>query len=211
MTRNPTRNAGRDAGRDSTLSRMARERQADRAAGRPERGLLTGRGRSARASDPEEELEDLEGETDERLDDDIDDYEDDPQPRPRVGAKRTMLAAIRQVPQYLRLLLGLMRDGRVSRLDRLFVLGAAAYIISPLDFIPDLIPFLGQIDDVYLLVLAVQRLVDNAGRRVLLDHWTGDPRDLADVNLAGMVNAAAFFLPDGIRKRLRGFARGRGR
>jgi len=65
----------------------------------------------------------------------------------------------------------------------------------PIDLIPDFIPFFGEIDDVFLLVLALQRLVENAGRAVLLDHWTGEPADLADLNLRGALTAAAFLLP----------------
>jgi uncharacterized membrane protein YkvA (DUF1232 family) len=110
---------------------------------------------------------------------------------------------IRQLPQYLRLLGGLLTDRRVAGIDKLFVLGAIVYIVTPIDLIPDFIPFFGEIDDVYLLVIALQRLVENAGRLVLLDHWTGNPRDLADLNLRGALMAAAFFLPKRIRRRLR--------
>jgi uncharacterized membrane protein YkvA (DUF1232 family) len=122
---------------------------------------------------------------------------------PRTGAKRTVLYYIRQLPQYLRLLSGLVTDRRVSMVDKLLVVGAIAYIVMPIDLIPDFIPFFGEIDDLYILVLALQRLVSNAGRVVLLDHWTGDPRDLADLNLRGALTAAAFFLPTRIRRRLR--------
>ena len=122
---------------------------------------------------------------------------------PRRGAKRTVMYYIRQLPQYLRLLGGLLTDRRVARIDKLFVLGAIVYIVTPIDLIPDFIPFFGEIDDVYLLVIALQRLVENSGRLVLLDHWTGNPRDLADLNLRGALMAAAFFLPKRIRRRLR--------
>lgn len=122
---------------------------------------------------------------------------------PRTGAKRTVMYYIRQLPQYLRLLGGLIGDGRVSMVDKLLVMGAMAYIVMPIDVIPDFIPFFGEIDDLYLLVLALQRLVANAGRSVLLNHWTGDPEDLADLNLRGALSAAAFFLPRRIRRRLR--------
>ena len=74
--------------------------------------------------------------------------------QPRTGAKRTVVRAIRQIPSYIRLLFGLMRDGRVSRMDRLMVVGAIAYMISPLDFIPDFIPVLGYVDDVAVVALA---------------------------------------------------------
>jgi len=122
---------------------------------------------------------------------------------PRRGAKRTVMHYIRQLPQYLRLLGGLLTDRRVATVDKLLVLGAIVYIVTPIDLIPDFIPFFGEIDDLYLLVLALQRLVANAGRLVLLDHWRGDPEDLADLNLRGALTAAAFFLPRRIRRRLR--------
>jgi uncharacterized membrane protein YkvA (DUF1232 family) len=126
---------------------------------------------------------------------------------PRSGAKKTMMHYIRQLPNYLRLLVGLMTDRRVSGTDKLLVAGALAYIIMPFDFIPDFIPFLGEVDDVYLLVLALQRLIGNAGRATLLAHWSGAAEDLADMNLRAVFSAAAFFLPARIRRRLRGLSR----
>ncbi len=127
--------------------------------------------------------------------------------RPRTGAKRTVMDTIRQLPHYLRLLGGLLLDRRVSALDKALVAGAIAYILLPLDLIPDVIPFMGEVDDVFLLMTALQRLVENAGRRVLLDHWSGDPHELADLNLKRVVSAAAFFLPLSMRRRLKGIAR----
>ncbi len=129
--------------------------------------------------------------------------------RPRTGAKRTVAGAIRHIPSYIRLLFGLMRDSRVSRLDRLLVVGALAYLISPLDFVPDVIPFFGQVDDVFLVMLAVQRLMDQAGRRVLLDHWRGPIEEISRLNVTRVVGAASFFLPPHLRRRLRKMVRRR--
>jgi uncharacterized membrane protein YkvA (DUF1232 family) len=122
---------------------------------------------------------------------------------PRTGQKRTVVYYIKQLPQYLRLLGGLIGDRRVSMVDKLLVAGAMAYILMPIDLIPDFIPFFGEVDDLYVLVLALQRLISNAGRLVLMDHWSGEPSDLADLNLRGALSAAAFFLPKRIRRRLR--------
>lgn len=122
---------------------------------------------------------------------------------PRRGAKRTVMYYIRQLPAYVRLLGGLLSDKRVSMVDKLIVAGAIAYIVMPIDLIPDFIPFFGEVDDLFVLILALQRLVERAGRDVLLDHWSGDPSDLADLNLRGALTAAAFFLPKRIRRRLR--------
>ncbi|MDB4878013.1 MAG: hypothetical protein JWM41_4459 [Gemmatimonadetes bacterium] len=127
---------------------------------------------------------------------------------PRTGAKRTVIYYIKQLPQYMRLLGGLLGDRRVSMVDKLLVAGALAYIVMPIDLIPDFIPFFGEIDDLFVLVLALQRMIENAGRTVLLDHWSGNPTDLADLNLRGALSAAAFFLPKRIRRRLRVIGRG---
>lgn len=132
---------------------------------------------------------------------------DDVPSRPRTGAKRTLTATMRELPNYLRLLWGLMTDRRVQQVDKLLVAGAIAYILMPLDWIPDFIPFFGEIDDVFLLVMSLQRLVQSAGRRVLLDHWVGEPEALEDLNMTRVVAAAAFFLPRRIRRRLRAIGR----
>lgn len=122
---------------------------------------------------------------------------------PRRGAKRTLMGTIQALPQYLKLFYGLFRDPRVNRLDKWLVGAAIAYVLAPIDFIPDVIPFLGQVDDVFLLVTALQRLLMNAGRRVVLSHWTGEPSELNAAHLEAVVGAAAFFLPGKMRKRLR--------
>jgi uncharacterized membrane protein YkvA (DUF1232 family) len=127
--------------------------------------------------------------------------------RPRTGAKHTIAHYIGQLPKYLRLLAGLLTDRRVSTVDKLLVGAAIAYIVAPIDFLPDFVPFLGQVDDVYLLVLALRRLMRNAGRRVVLEHWGGEASDLAAINLQRALSAAAFFLPGRVRRRVRGLAR----
>lgn len=127
----------------------------------------------------------------------------DPVPAPRTGAKRTVIYYMKQLPAYIRLLGGLLMDRRVATMDKLLVAGAMAYIAMPFDLIPDFIPFVGEVDDVFILVLALQRLISNAGRPVVMAHWTGAMDDLADLNLREALLAAAFFLPRSIRRRLK--------
>jgi uncharacterized membrane protein YkvA (DUF1232 family) len=125
-----------------------------------------------------------------------------PPRRPRTGARRTLVAAIMAMPRYLRMLGGLIMDSRVAWVDKLLLAGAVAYAIMPIDLIPDFIPVIGQADDVFFLMLAVRRLIGNAGRRVVLDHWRGHPDEMSDEHLAATVSAAAFFLPRIVRRRL---------
>src|SRR5215211_7055100 len=126
---------------------------------------------------------------------------------PRTGAKRTVMGTISELPNFLRLLYGLITDNRVNSIDKLVVAGAIAYILLPIDVIPDFIPFLGEVDDVFLLILALQRLIANAGRSVVQAYWPGDPSELNALNLEKILAAAAFFLPRRMRRRLRAIGR----
>jgi uncharacterized membrane protein YkvA (DUF1232 family) len=126
---------------------------------------------------------------------------------PRTGAKRTLMSTVKDLPNFLRLLGGLLTDRRVSNTDKLLVAGAIAYVVMPMDIIPDYIPFLGEVDDLFVLVLALQRLIANAGRTVIQDHWMGDPDQLKELDLERVLVAAAFFLPRRIRRRLRTLGR----
>lgn len=67
----------------------------------------------------------------------------------------------------------LMIDSRVPRTERALFAGALIYAIIPLDFIPDMIPFVGQIDDLFLIAMTLLRLVDRTDDNVVREHWRG--------------------------------------
>ena len=102
---------------------------------------------------------------------------------------------------------GLLTDRRVAALDKVLLAIAVAYVVAPIDLIPDFIPFIGQVDDVFIVVLALRRLISNAGMNVIRDHWDGAIEDLHPTALQEVLLAAAFFLPRRIRRRLRKIAR----
>lgn len=56
----------------------------------------------------------------------------------------------------VRLAVRLLREPRVPLLTRAVPLLAALYLISPLDFIPDIFPIIGQLDDLGIAVLALE-------------------------------------------------------
>lgn len=133
---------------------------------------------------------------------------DDLIPRPRlrrrargIGADRETLKSLaRAIPSFLKMLWRLYGDARVSRLDKAIVLATIGYILMPMDLIPDFIPFLGQVDDIYLLALALDRLLNNAGIDVLLDHWEGEVSSLEMAISA--LDKAGSFLPEQVRNLL---------
>jgi uncharacterized membrane protein YkvA (DUF1232 family) len=138
-----------------------------------------------------------------------------PRRSPRVAAKRArasraparaveldLRGLVREIPHFLKLLWGLARDPRVSKTDKAIVVGAIAYAALPSDLIPDWIPGLGEIEDVFLVALALSRLLSHAGEEVLLDHWEGDEETLESAIEA--LDGATQFLPSTLRGLLTG-------
>jgi uncharacterized membrane protein YkvA (DUF1232 family) len=77
------------------------------------------------------------------------------------------------LPNMIILTARLMVDTRVPRTERALFAAALIYAIIPFDFIPDMIPFVGQIDDVLLISMTLLRLVDRTDDRVVREHWRG--------------------------------------
>jgi len=48
---------------------------------------------------------------------------------------------------------------------------AVIYAIIPFDFIPDMIPFVGQVDDLFLISLTLLRLIDHTDDMIVREHW----------------------------------------
>ena len=69
------------------------------------------------------------------------------------------------LPNMLKLLAIFERQPRAFSGKALFA-AAIVYVIVPLDFIPDIFPFIGQIDDVYLVALTLLRLINRSDEKV---------------------------------------------
>lgn len=69
-------------------------------------------------------------------------------------------ALIKRLPAYGRLAWNLARDPRLSKARRLAVLAGAAYVISPVDLVPGIIPLAGQLDDLLVALGAIRLALD---------------------------------------------------
>lgn len=108
-------------------------------------------------------------------------------------AKAKLLDFINLIPAFIKLMYQLAKDPRVSLSDKAILAAAVAYVFSPLDLIPDVLPFLGQVDDAYIVAIALQRLINSAGPDILKEHWEGSMEVFN--TLQNAVEAALFFLP----------------
>jgi uncharacterized membrane protein YkvA (DUF1232 family) len=66
------------------------------------------------------------------------------------------IIALKNLMKTGRLALRLLRDPRVPLYAKVVPLLGILYALSPLDFLPDLFPVLGQLDDLAILAAALQ-------------------------------------------------------
>lgn len=111
----------------------------------------------------------------------------------RKKARGFLRNVVMLIPNFLKLLYRLFKDSRVPTTEKALLIGAIVYVISPLDLIPDVIPFVGEVDDLYLVSLTLLRLFNRAPDEAIYEHWDGGG-DLPRI-LNGIVRAAQWILP----------------
>ena len=77
------------------------------------------------------------------------------------------------LPNMFVLLGRLLKDSRVPLAEKALFAAAIVYVIMPLDFIPDVFPFIGQVDDIYLVALTLLRLLNRTDETIVREHWSG--------------------------------------
>jgi uncharacterized membrane protein YkvA (DUF1232 family) len=90
--------------------------------------------------------------------------------RPKGAPIRELLAL---TPDLLRLLRSLIGDSSVPIDVRLVLVGLIAWIVSPIDLIPEFIPVLGPLDDVVVAIVAMRYVRRRVGSDGLRQRWTG--------------------------------------
>jgi len=80
------------------------------------------------------------------------------------------------VPDLLRLIRDLIGDSSVPARVRLALVGLLAWLISPIDLVPDFIPVLGPIDDLVVAILVLRYVRRRLGEDDLRGRWQGTPQ-----------------------------------
>lgn len=94
-----------------------------------------------------------------------------------IQARQLVTDAVLMMPNLVKLVGRLVRDPRVPRRAKITLGLAAAYVMSPVDLIPEVIPVVGWADDVVLMMFALDSLIERAGSEIVEEHWDG-PGDL---------------------------------
>lgn len=74
----------------------------------------------------------------------------------RVTSWLSRPSMLRTLVLHVRVTARLLREPRVPLIFKMIPLLAAGYVISPLDFIPDVLPIIGQLDDLGIVFIALE-------------------------------------------------------
>jgi len=80
---------------------------------------------------------------------------------------------LRLVPDVLRLVRDLLRDPTVPRRIRWLLVGLLAWLVSPIDLIPEFISVLGPLDDVVVAILVLRYVRRRLGAEEFRRRWPG--------------------------------------
>ena len=73
---------------------------------------------------------------------------------------KEVLEAVKRLPQYSRLLYKIFRSSGLTKSHRLLLYSAIAYVVSPVDLIPGVIPVLGQLDDILVVLTVIYKVIN---------------------------------------------------
>ncbi|UCH34441.1 MAG: DUF1232 domain-containing protein [Armatimonadota bacterium] len=123
-------------------------------------------------------------------------------PEPRARAKRQLRELLLMLPNLAKLLGRLAVHPDVPAQEKALLAATIAYLAMPIDIIPDFVPGLGQVDDIFLVAVVLQRLINSAGEDLVLQNWDGDPKLLSIIQQ--ILEVSTYFLPKPMREKLVG-------
>jgi uncharacterized membrane protein YkvA (DUF1232 family) len=99
-----------------------------------------------------------------------------------------------------RLAVGLAKDPRVPRRNKMIFAGVVAYVVMPVDLVPDWLPGIGKLDDLIMVGLALDTMLNHVPEAVINDYWQGDRKTLEVIR--STVATAAEFIPPQLARTL---------
>ncbi len=109
-------------------------------------------------------------------------------------------ALLRALPDVARLIARLVTDPVLPRAVKIALAAAALYLVSPIDLLPDFIPFIGYLDDALLVSVLVDGIVNHVDRALVLKYWPGSVASLDKLSRASRF--LAMWVPRRLKTRI---------
>ncbi len=81
-----------------------------------------------------------------------------------------VLRFIVNLPNFVRLYWRLLWDRRVSIWPKAMLVLGLIYVVSPVDFIPDIVPLIGEVDDLVLIIIACRLFIYLCPPEIVQEH-----------------------------------------
>ena len=111
-----------------------------------------------------------------------------------------MIRLLRALPALAVMLARLVTDPTLPRPVKIALAAAVVYLASPIDLIPDFIPFLGYVDDLLVAAIVLDGVLNFVDRDLLLRYWPGSERSLDA--LARTASTLSAWVPRRVKKRI---------
>jgi uncharacterized membrane protein YkvA (DUF1232 family) len=111
-----------------------------------------------------------------------------------------MRQLLRALPALARMIGRLVLDPALPLPAKLALLAAALYLVSPIDLVPDFIPFLGYLDDLLVAAIVLDGILNYVDRALILRYWPGSEQSLEKLSRTARVLAA--WVPARLKRRL---------
>jgi uncharacterized membrane protein YkvA (DUF1232 family) len=109
------------------------------------------------------------------------------------------------LPRLARMLVSLAGDRQVPTAAKVVLAAVAVYLVSPIDLIPDFIPWIGYLDDLVMAAVVVDGVLNFIERPLLLRYWPGSPASLE--RIAAVAGRLARWVPSRVKSRIFGGVR----
>lgn len=111
-----------------------------------------------------------------------------------------MKGLLRALPAIARMIVGLVGDPLLPRPAKIALAAAAIYMASPIDLLPDFIPFIGYLDDVLLAAVILDGVLNYVDRGLVMKYWPGSATSLD--RLARVARILTAWVPTRLKARV---------
>lgn len=112
------------------------------------------------------------------------------------------LQYLMMLPDMVHLLIKLLLDKEVSSRIKGYILIVFAYLLCPIDIIPDFLPVVGFIDDLLIIVVFLNKIINSKERSIigkLKKYWAGEEDIFAKTKeIVAVMNELSAHIPKAI-------------
>jgi uncharacterized membrane protein YkvA (DUF1232 family) len=91
----------------------------------------------------------------------------------------------------------LAEDERISLQNRVVLGGLILYLLTPVDIVPDFIPILGWLDDVFVTLLIMDYVFNSADTDLILEHYPWNKKNFQKVK--SYAQRLSFLVPNSVK------------